>query len=218
MSFNDMLFPVDISYGSKGGPQFNTEVIEISSGFESRNINWSQARAKYDISYGVKTGEQLEALISFFNNAGGKAYSFKYKDWSDFQVINQVCPPSTLWPDPGYSYQLQKVYSSGGYNYTRYIYLPFINIDQSNILVYVDGVLQPGNWDAFDVWGPGILYFDEPLSESAIVTATYEFFVLVRFDIDKLPISLDNYNAAGTYFGGASIPLIEVSDPDLESW
>ncbi|MFN9789781.1 MAG: DUF2460 domain-containing protein, partial [Holosporales bacterium] len=55
MSFHPVLFPVDISYGSAGGPQFSTDVVETISGFEQRNVNWSQARLRYNVAYGVRS-------------------------------------------------------------------------------------------------------------------------------------------------------------------
>ena len=63
MSFHPVLFPVDISYGSAGGPQFSTDVVETISGFEQRNVNWSQARLRYNVAYGVRSAAQLETLL-----------------------------------------------------------------------------------------------------------------------------------------------------------
>ncbi len=36
MSFHDVRFPTDISYGSSGGPGFSTAIIEVDSGAEER--------------------------------------------------------------------------------------------------------------------------------------------------------------------------------------
>ena len=60
-------FPDDISYGSQGGPGYNTSIIQIKSGAESRNVNWSIARYEYDVSYGVQTMDNLEELIEYFH-------------------------------------------------------------------------------------------------------------------------------------------------------
>ncbi|MBY0355033.1 MAG: DUF2460 domain-containing protein, partial [Rickettsiales bacterium] len=73
MSFVEIQFPADISYGSSGGPTFSTDVIEAFSGFEQRNINWSAARARYNVAHGVKTQSQLDELIAFFRARQGKA-------------------------------------------------------------------------------------------------------------------------------------------------
>ncbi|MCK4609475.1 MAG: DUF2460 domain-containing protein, partial [Gammaproteobacteria bacterium] len=66
-------FPDDISYGSKGGPSWNTSVITLNSGYEKRNKNWTNARYSYDVAYGIKTQAELLALVDYFNRVGGKA-------------------------------------------------------------------------------------------------------------------------------------------------
>ncbi len=66
MSFVEVRFPEDISYGSTGGPEFSTDVVMANNGYEQRNINWSISRARYNISYRTKSSEQLSSLISHF--------------------------------------------------------------------------------------------------------------------------------------------------------
>ncbi|WP_406721716.1 DUF2460 domain-containing protein [Wolbachia endosymbiont (group B) of Euphydryas aurinia] len=87
MSFTEIRFPENISYGSTGGPEFSTDVVTTHNGCEQRNINWSRARARYNIAYGVRSNEQLTELITFFQARKGKAIGFRFKDWSDFTVI-----------------------------------------------------------------------------------------------------------------------------------
>ncbi|WP_342269927.1 DUF2460 domain-containing protein [Rickettsia endosymbiont of Orchestes rusci] len=53
-----MQFPPEISYGSKGGPQFSTDIVTTFSGHEQGNINWQEALSRYDISSGIKTEYQ----------------------------------------------------------------------------------------------------------------------------------------------------------------
>lgn len=64
--FDNVRFPVDIAYGSSGGPEFSTDVVTTFGGHEQRNVNWSGARARYNIAWGVKTQAQLTALTAFF--------------------------------------------------------------------------------------------------------------------------------------------------------
>src|SRR5215469_7674134 len=65
-SFDEVQFPPSISFGATGGPGFSTKVIILSSGYEARNQNWSLARAAYDISTGIKTRADMDAVIAFF--------------------------------------------------------------------------------------------------------------------------------------------------------
>ncbi|WP_368666763.1 DUF2460 domain-containing protein [Wolbachia endosymbiont of Mansonella ozzardi] len=52
-------------------------------------MNWSHARARYNIAYGVRSNEQLTELITFFNVQRGRTIGFRFKDWSDFTATNQ---------------------------------------------------------------------------------------------------------------------------------
>ena len=42
MSFAEVRFPDDISYGSSGGPEYSTDIVETQSGHEQRNANWAE--------------------------------------------------------------------------------------------------------------------------------------------------------------------------------
>src|SRR3989304_50940 len=81
-------FPVDISFGAQGGPGYNTAITTVRSGRESRLARWVDSRAKYDVSYGVRTQKQLDALIAFFRTVRGQAIGFRLKDWADYRDIS----------------------------------------------------------------------------------------------------------------------------------
>jgi uncharacterized protein (TIGR02217 family) len=78
-------FPDDISYGSRGGPNFRTNVVVQDSGAEVRNQNWSYPRHEYDVAYGVKEMQHLENLLEYFHVVAGKAVGFRYKDDADYK-------------------------------------------------------------------------------------------------------------------------------------
>src|ERR1700760_1076047 len=88
-AFVEVQFPPEISYGSKGGPVFSTDIVSTFSGHEQRNINWQEARARYDVSSGIKTYQQGEGLIVFLRARRAGAIGFRYKDWSDYRAVNQ---------------------------------------------------------------------------------------------------------------------------------
>ena len=119
MAFDEVQFPVTISYGSRGGPRFMTDVVELDSGQEVRNINWAKSRARYDVSYGIRDMNQLLTLTEFFYARSGKAHGFRYKDWADYvatqEVVVQTGAPTV---------QLIKTYTSGPRNYVRVITKP----------------------------------------------------------------------------------------------
>ena len=114
-------FPDYISYGSVGGPSYNTNIDEIRSGYEARNQNWSVAKYRYDVSVGVRAIEDLEALTSFFHEARGKFNTFRFKDWGDFTATSQNAVGRVLLVDG--VLRLAKVYGSAS-PYNRLITKP----------------------------------------------------------------------------------------------
>ena len=191
MSFVEVQFPTDISYGASGGPIFMTDVVATVSGHEQRNSKWSQSRAKYNVASGIKTEAQWQALIAFFRARRGMAIGFRFKDWSDYKAENQ--PLKSLG---GNEYQLVKQYVSGAAVYEREISKPVTG----TVKLYEDSILQASGW-SIDT-ATGII----TTSLSGTLSADFEFDVPVRFDTDEMSISMDSFDAGNW----GSIPLIEV--------
>jgi uncharacterized protein (TIGR02217 family) len=191
MSFVEVQFPGDISYGATGGPMFLTDVVATVSGHEQRNSKWSQARARYNVASGVKTETQWQALIAFFRARRGKAVGFRFKDWGDFKAVNQ--PLLSLG---GTQYQLVKQYVSGAVVSERIITKPVAG----TVKLYRNSILQASGW-SIDT-ATGII----TTSLTGTLTVDFDFDVPVRFDTDELALSLDSFNAGSWN----NIPLIEV--------
>ena len=196
--FVEVQFPPEISYGSKGGPVFSTDIITTFSGHEQRNINWQEALARYDVGSGIKTEKEWQQLIAFFRARRGRAIGFRYKDWSDYRAVNQLIGTGD---DQVYEFQLVKIYNSGSYIYRRAINKP---VNNSSCKIYKDGVLQEEEY-SID-FTTGIVSFDSSISQGERITADFEFDVPVRFDTDQLDLSLDSF-ACGSW---QNIPLIEI--------
>jgi len=191
MSFVEVQFPSDISYGATGGPMLLTDVVATVSGHEQRNSKWSQARARYNVASGVKTETQWQALIAFFRARRGKAVGFRFKDWGDFKAVNQ--PLLSLG---GTQYQLVKQYVSGAVVSERIISKPVAG----TVKLYRNSILQASGW-SIDT-ATGII----TTSLTGTLTVDFDFDVPVRFDTDELALSLDSFNAGSWN----NIPLIEV--------
>lgn len=134
-------FPENISYGSTGGPGFNTDVVFVSSGFENTNQNWAQSKCEFEASHGLKTQAQLDDLVTFFRICAGRATFFRYKDWSDFSVTTSQGRISTAAVGDGTPgpMQLVKRYTWGSYTTDRLIKKPTASPAPS---VYRAGVLK----------------------------------------------------------------------------
>lgn len=196
-SFHEVQFPTDISYGSAGGPEFSTDIVIMHSGAEQRNANWSEARAVYDVTHGVKTQTQLDTLIAFFRSRQGRAYGFRFKDWSDYYATGEVIGTgdgSTT------AFQLVKSYTSGATTISRDIKKPV----SGTVVVYVDDVEQESGVSVNTA--TGVVTFSSAPAADAVITADFEFDVPVRFDTDRLSASLDDFGVNSWN----NIPIVEI--------
>jgi uncharacterized protein (TIGR02217 family) len=202
-AFDEVRFPTDISYGSEGGPEFSTDVVELGSGYETRNINWTYPRERWNVAYGVKTRAQLQSLLAFFMARKGRAVGFRFKNHDDFEGATE-----TLGTGDGVEteFQLYKHYVSGSGSLTRKITKPV----DGTLHIFIDGdELSPISPPATVNWTvdstTGIVTFTNPPAEGEVVTATFEFDIPARFDTDHLAVNLAAYLARA-----ATVPVIEI--------
>lgn len=184
MGFVETQFPADISYGSSGGPEYTTDIVTSQNGYEQRNIGWAQARARFNVAHGVKTKGQLDALIAFFRARKGRAYGFRFKDWTDYQASNQAIG---IGNGVVTQFQLIKNYTSGGITEARIITKPVAG----TIQIYKNAVLQ--NTGVSIDTATGMVTFVTPPASGVVITASFEFDVPVRFDTDRLSARLEAY-------------------------
>ena len=206
MSYMTERFPVTISYKSRGGPRFSTDVVVIDSGAEQRNANWLNARHEYDAVFGVEDEASLELMLEFFHAAKGMAHTFPYKDWMDFKS----CPTSTdvsstdqtivsAATSGQVSAQITKAYSRGGLLTVRDIF----KVRASTLVLEVDGSVRASG---FSLSSTSVASFAPALASGAVVKAGFEYDVACRFDTDRLAVSLDAYR-----IGSLSVPIVEVN-------
>lgn len=220
MAFHDVRLPIDIERGAVGGPMFHTTVFSADSGEEQRNSKWAQVRGEWDVGYGLMQKfddgvieASVEELGQFFYPKRGRAHSFRFKAWDDFDIGNQASPLATaqqigLGDDAQTVFPIFKRYTSGGINFDRFVYL----IVAGTISVYLDGVLQtdPGDYTVNLLTGditmgtpPASTGGTGPGSEELLAVTT-QFDNHVRFDTDHLQISMRVFSA-GSW---PNIPII----------
>lgn len=206
MGFHSIQFPVGISYGSQGGPVWNTSIIELASGTEERVGYWSRPRYYYDVSYGVKTIDDLIAVITFFNARRGSAFGFRYKDWTDFTSASdgRSTPTATdgiigTGDGSATQFQLAKTYSDAASSTTRLIEKPV----SGTVLISVDSVATT----AFSVdVETGIVTMNSAPADSSVIRAGFEFDVPVRFAASTERGMRLSYDA----FDSGTLPAIEL--------
>jgi uncharacterized protein (TIGR02217 family) len=210
MSFHEIRFPTDISRGAQGGPERRTDVVVLGSGHEERNARWADSRRSYNAGYGVKTLDDLHAVIAFFEERRGRLYGFRWRDQTD----DRSCAPGTqpaatdqaIGTGDGEraAFQLTKTYGSVHAPWSRAIRKP---VDGS-VRVAVAGVeVEPGVAFTVDT-ATGVVSFESGHmpDEGAEVTAGFLFDVPVRFDTDRLEISVQGLRHGAI----PNIPVVEV--------
>ncbi len=207
--FHDVRFPIDIALDSEGGPSRLTDVIELASGREVRNARRSASRRRYNAGSGVKSLDDLAAIIAFFEARGGRLHSFRWRDPLDFSSASPSQAPSATDQPLGVGdgvttvFQLIKRYESGGVVSERTINKP---VDGS-VRVAANGVaVDPG--DVSVSLDTGQVTFGSAPAVGVVLTAGFEFDTPVRFDTDDLRVSLAAFRAGEA----PSVPLIEVLD------
>lgn len=209
MIFHEIRFPTAISRGSQGGPERRTDVVTLGSGFEERNARWADSRRSYNAGYGIKSIDDLHAVIAFFEERRGRLTGFRWRDQTDCKSCQPSQSPAptdqTIGTGDGVrsTFQLVKVYGSAFAPWTRTIAKPV----DGTVHVAVAGVAQPPGTLTIDHTSGLITFLPGHIpSLGATITAGFEFDVPVRFDTDKLEISLQGF----THGAIPHIPIIEV--------
>lgn len=208
MGFHEVRFPANLSFGSVGGPERRTDVVTLANGFEERNTPWAHSRRRYDAGMGMRSLDDIELMIAFFEARKGQLYGFRWKDWSDYKT----CKASAAigFEDQLIAYgdgettvfQLNKNYTSGETTYVRPIKKPVFSTVKLGI----------GGQEAFEVidWEvdtlTGLVTFGTPPGEGAPITAGFEFDVPVRFDTDSISTSVASFQAGEV----PNVPVVEV--------
>ena len=208
MAFHDTRLPVDIERGAQGGPRFKTTVMVLGGGLEKRNIDWATTRGEWDIGYGIDDKDAFSTVLTFFYTRQGRAHSFRFKDWADFAISDQL-----MFTTDGSTstFQMFKRYSSGGINYDRDITKPIA----SGWVVTVNAVSQTVVYNTSPsasqvaintLTGVVTLGSTHAATSSQAVKLTGEFDVPVRFANDSIDITVEHFDAGNI----PQIPIIEV--------
>ena len=207
MSFHEVRFPTAISRGAQGGPERRTDVVVLGSGREERNSRWADSRRVYNAGYGIATLDDLHEVIRFFEERRGRLYGFRWKDHADWKSCPPQGEPGALDQGIGTGtgttavFQLSKTYGSSYAPWTRIITKPVAG----TVKVAVAGVVRAeGTHYVIDAATGLVTFLAGHLpAAGAAVTAGFAFDVPVRFDTDRLEVSL-------TGFGSGAIPNIPV--------
>lgn len=208
MSYLDLRLPVNVEKGAQFGPQFSTDVIEAIAGTEQRKRNWAKARGAGDIGYALRQIANVADSLNYirqvaevFLACGGKDMPFRYRDHFDYDVTDERFGTGD---GADTTFQLTKTYdpykrifgSAGTVTYVRDILLPVATptIKVAGVTTVPASIVN------------GLVTFSSAPANGAALTWTGQFDLLVRFDTDKLDISMQT----GRHAQIGSIPIYEV--------
>lgn len=208
MNFHEVQFPTYVSFGALGGPQRRVDVVTLANGYEERNTPWAHSRRVYDAGLGLRSLDDVEAVIAFYEARFGQMFGFRWKDWSDYKSgkpsvgVAQGDQQIALGDGVTTAFQIIKTYRSGGHVYERPIYKPV----RGSVLVAVeqDDKREGTDYTVDDT--TGMITFNHPPDPDTRVFAGYEFDVPVRFDSDSLLTNMASFNAGQV----PDIPVREV--------
>ena len=208
MAFHEIRFPASLSFGALGGPQRRTDVVTLANGFEERNSPWAHSRRVYDAGLGMRSIDDLQVLIGFFEARMGQMHGFRWKDWADYKSSKASLEPVFDDQSIGYGdgvttdFQVVKTYRSGAQAYARPITKLVAGsvragVEQDELQEGVDYEVDPAS---------GMLRFAHPPDPGMEVYAGFEFDVQVRFDTDRILASVESVQAGQV----PNVPVIEV--------
>lgn len=208
MGFHEIRFPANLSFGSIGGPERRTDVVTLANGFEERNTPWAHSRRRYEAGAGLRTLDDVAALIAFFEARRGRLHGFRWKDWADYKSClpsqHTTATDQVIGIGDGLlrSFPLSKTYRSGEETYSRVVTKPVAGTVK--VAVARDPKIEGQEFEVDPTLG--IVTFDVPPDIGVSVYAGFEFDVPVRFDTDAIMTSVASFNAGEV----PDVPVVEI--------
>lgn len=206
MDFCEQRLAHRLAFGSTSGVERRTEVVQLASGFEQRTTPWAHGRRRYLIGGGVRTLAEAQALTAFFEARRGRLVGFRFKDPADYgsavpgAAITALDQTIGTGDGSATAFALVKSYGDLGGAYLRPIRKPVAG----SVRVAVAGAALTTGWSVDET--TGVVTFTTPPAAGAAVTAGFEFDTPVRFDVDRLDVTLESFDAARV----SAFSLIEV--------
>ena len=162
----------------------------VDSGAEERTQLWTRGRLMFDIGYRTDPTD-FAVIIAFFRARKGRAYGFRFRDWSDYKTTLELLVTAPVM-------QLIKTYADADGNEVRIITKP----------------CNDGSFQLYDNGSPVTSIID--YTNGRVTPTTYNsshtyrwsgtFDVPVRFDVDKLVYTQDSVGSRTIQ----SLPVVEV--------
>jgi uncharacterized protein (TIGR02217 family) len=203
MAFHEVRLPVRLAFGSTGAIERRTEVATLASGWERRSSPWAQGRRRWLIGAALRSLDEAAELAAFFEARSGRLHGFRFRDFADWKSCAPGAATSAADQALGTgdgertTFQLVKAYGET----TRDIRKPVAG----SVILAVGGQTLAAAQFAVDP-ATGEATLAEPPPAGASVTAGFAFDCAVRFDSDRLDLTLEGSDHARV----VAVPLVEI--------
>ena len=144
-AFDDVLFPLALGREAEVTPGFSTAILTSAGGREARNAAWAEARTTYDVGPGIRSAEDIAALLGFFRARMGPAgfpsarslrqHRHRGGDREGRRCHASVCADPPIWRP------VAPYYPAGGGS---------VSVKVAGLAV-TGFALEPGGWLLFDI-------------------------------------------------------------------
>jgi uncharacterized protein (TIGR02217 family) len=182
MSWIGVEFPPRIAMGTTCEPGWLVRVVTTRQGNEQRNLEWSNAKHRYDAGLAVRTAADYQVVLAHFHTARGRTHSWPLRDPLDHRCEQSAGVVQQSAGGSPQGLQLFKRYGSGAYAYDRKITRP----KQGTVAVVLGGVPKTEGVDWTLDYDTGELTFNGAAPPASLAWSG-QFYVPCRYDIDRLP-------------------------------
>lgn len=203
MAFHEVSLPARLAFGSTGGVERRTEIVTLASGYERRSTPWAQGRRRYLIGSNLRSLDDMAALTAFFEARRGRLYGFRFRDFADFKSCGPSGTVAATDQTIGFgdgartTFPLTKSYG----DQVRDIRKPVAG----SVRVAVNGAEPSASSWSVDA-ATGVVTFAVAPVTGMAVTAGFHFDTPVRFDADRIEVTLESFGAGRM----VAMPLIEI--------
>lgn len=184
-------------YGWSGGPTFKTQIVEMKSGRERRNAEWSRARHQFTAPFNNISADAYRNIKQMYLVCRGMLHAFRFRDWLDYTATAEQFGTGDGTTKV---YQLSKTSTIDGVSYVRGVYalpaVPTITVNGTGTYAFTADLRR------------GTITFDTAPANGAVLRWSGEFDLWVRFATDSIPFSLDNPGRTN-----GEVSVIEVEAP-----
>lgn len=218
MAFDEILFPTNISRGSRASLQQRHTNLELSSGEVSSIARWPNALWSFDVGFGIRahrTFEDVRAITDFYLRRGAQSNGFRFENPKE----NTTAADGLSAPDDedeiiGYgdgsttTFQLVKTYTDSLGTTTRTITKP----KSATTVVAIDGVAQSVGWTV-DTSSGQITFSSAPAGGGSpeVITAGCRFDLPCMFSPRMASLDMQIENIEGGVARMPSVPIIEMA-------